>query len=221
MNVRTLFRVALSALACVILSGCASFPPSQPLMYPYARFAGHSPESLGQVENVLRWGDEYRNAAYNAYFDRNDWAGAYWYGEEAKKFYKRVLDELEPNNAYAAVCMGYIPLMLARGTSNQSVRDLMYGQAFAMFKQADQNRKGYADAHKYMGELYAMQKQWVKAEGEFSALVKAGIENAYIHAWWAYVLSRKGNIEGANLHLQKAVDCAYPEQAATWARRTL
>jgi tetratricopeptide (TPR) repeat protein len=217
---RHLLPVVVGGL--LIVTGCTtSFPPprSDVLSWPYRQFSAHNPPV--KVKDALALGDSYRDLAHKRLFPHEDLTHGWWYAEEAEKYYDYVLEHLEPHNAYAAVNLGYLSLMRVRVVPTTKDEDMLLSSAYAKLQQADEMRKGYADAHVYLGELYAMRGQWAKAEAEFRGLVESGIDDAYVHAWWAYVLMEQDRDREAEPHLRAALEEGYPEEAANWAQDNL
>lgn len=226
MPVRILVHAALWCATMVFLAGCASVATPSPddtkvTKWPLGRYSAWASNeaNLRHVEDCLRIAEEYRDLAYkNSVPILLSATDAYWYAEESKRFYHHVLKELEPQNAYAAVSIGFLCLLQARTRPNGKDRDMLLDAAYAMLTQADKKRKGYADAHVYLGEMYALRKEWDKAVEEFTMLDKAGIESSYIHAWWGYALKKQGKGAEARAHFRKAVEIGYPQESASWAR---
>jgi tetratricopeptide (TPR) repeat protein len=208
-----------------LFTGCAAVktpPRTVVTSWPYGEFDHTRTEIKSSVKETLRVGDLYRNLAHKALSNLPpNWPYGYWYAEESKKFYNHVLDELEPHNAYAAVNIGYLALIRSRAAISPKEKEVLQSAAASKFMLAQEKRKGYKEAVLYMGELYALQKRWSDAEREFRRLYESGIENAYIHSWWGYVLLKQGRRDDAKVHLRKAVEDGDPEQSATWARRHL
>lgn len=221
MNQRSLAGAGCSLLMA-FMCGCASsfVAPKEMIGYwPYGQFQA----SVGgatplDVQVCLNTGDRYRDLSHARSFPRLSPTEAHWYAEESKKFYNHVLRELEPQNAYAAISIGYVSLMQARVARSRKDRELALDAAYANLLEADRKRKGFAEAHVYLGELYALRKEWDKAINEFSSLASSGIEDSYIHAWWGYALRESGNTAEADAHFRKAIELGYPEQSASWAR---
>lgn len=173
------------------------------------------------VENVLAQGDRMRDSAWQCYFVLNDRKTAQTEADKAKKLYQKVIDELEPHNAYAFVSLGVIALMQARHPSHSHEREVLLSVAHSKLTQADEKRKGYGEAHIYMAELYILQEDWSKADAKLAQLVRSNIEDSYVQSLWAYVLLKQKRSADAKLHLHKAVELGDPQSSATWARRNL
>jgi tetratricopeptide (TPR) repeat protein len=210
-------------LTAFALAGCASTRPLPRTMirsWPYGEYEQMARRGAAlDVEVCLKAADQYRERYREMMVSQP--AFAHWYGEESKKFYNHILNELEPQNAYAAVSLGYLALVQARHTDSRKDREMALDSAYAKLMQADRNRKGYADAHVYLGELYVLRKEWDRAIREFSLLATSGIEDSNIHAWWGYALSKQGSALEAREHFRKAVELGYPEEAASWARQAV
>lgn len=212
---------AVAVLLAAVLAGCGtSRLPRGMVRYPPGLRRLNPNSAPDKVKDAISLGDRWREATYNALFQKKNWGLAWWYAEEAKKCYTHVLENLEPHNAYAALNLGYLSLILARDAPPEE-RNVSVNLAHAKLELAKENRKGYALAYLYTGELYAVDGQWMKAAEAFSELVDSGIEDAYVHAWWGYALMQAGMKAEANEHLRLAVEEGDPEPAATWARRML
>ncbi len=223
----------LAAMAAALLAGGCStpYPPEELeetgfLNAPPRLNREITPNELeakpNAVVEALELGDEYRDLAHAALFREKNWPKAYWYGEEAKRYYRHVIAQMEPNNAYALVNLGYIPLMLSRAPGlSEKDRGLLQGEARAKFNEAEKSRKGYGAAITYLGEMYALQGKWSEAEEKFESLEAAGMADAYVEDWWGYTLLQQGEGEDAREHFMKASDIGNPHEAATWAREKL
>ncbi len=180
-----------------------------------------SPKLLRASDGTLLWADAYRDLTHRNLFPTAAYGSAYWYAEESEKYYRHILDELEPHNAYAAVNLGYLSLIRARGVTMTNDKDLFLSTAYAKFNDADSMRKGFAAAHIYMAEYYVMRKDYGKAIDKYEDLQRSGIEDAYIHAWWGYALKKSGRPAEARKHFMKAVEAGDPEASAAWSRKQI
>lgn len=222
--------IRLSTLVGVVTlavwsSGCASIKPCDRSMiqFPPGEFSHVDLKNIdGDVADfLLVKGDYWRDLAYLNSFPVCNFDQAFWYAEESKRFYNHILTELEPQNAYATVNLGFLALLKARTAKSKVDMAAGFDTAYAKLTEADKKRKGNALAHIYLGELYALRKDWGKAEKEFSALITSGIEDSYIHSWWGYVLKAQGKKVEATEHFRKATELGRPERAATWAREQM
>ena len=215
--------VLLSVVCLVILTGCATSgvlqKKNQVQQWPYPKFNKQNPPT--DVTTALKWADAYRDLTHRNLFPTAAYGSAYWYAEESEKYYRHILDELEPHNAYAAVNLGYLSLIRARGVTMTNDKDLFLSTAYAKFNDADSMRKGFAAAHIYMAEYYVMRKDYGKAIDKYEDLQRSGIEDAYIHAWWGYALKKSGRPAEARKHFMKAVEAGDPEASAAWSRKQI
>lgn len=219
---RSILSLVLCPLLMVMLAGCASYPPPKARVpfWQHPQFNNDNPPQ--NVKIALAHGDQYRNLVASGLGDKTPIGKAkvYWYVEEGRKFYQHVLDQLEPNNAYAAVCMGHMYLMRARVAPEKN-KTVQLSLAHNALQDAEEKRKGYADTHRFYGELYALQGEWLKAEAEFAKLVDSGFKDSHIYAWWGYVLKKQQKGGEAKEFFRKAVESGYPEQCAMWARKQM
>ena len=207
--VRFLALCGLTGLLSV--TGKAEVPA---LVLPVQSFNKSNPPAT--VEETLRRADLLRDEAVRGTLLLN-WAMALQMSDEAKLYYNYVLDELEPHNAYAALNLGFLPMVLSR-IAPAKERDILRSQARAKLTEADNKRKGYADAHRYLGELSALEGDWTKAIAEFSQLVGSRSEDSHLHALWGYALWKCGRKDEARTHFRQAVEKGSPEQCAAWAK---
>lgn len=174
------------------------------------------------VETAINLGNEFlEESRARLYPEMTDWVGAWCLAEEAEKYFRYILDEAEPHNAYAEVTMGYLDLLRAQRVVSDSDRNVLLSSALARFKSALDKRRGYALAHIYMGEYYCLREDWSSAIGTYQLLLDSGIQDSYTHAWWGYALAKSGNKAAAREHWQKSVELSDPEKAATWASEQL
>jgi len=217
MHERALIGLWLMAVLAGPAAGLAA--DEEQIPYPYARFA-RSADAVTQVEKALSLGDRYRDACFRAALGEQPnltWARAY--ATEAKGWYRRA-EELEPQNAYAQLSMGYVSMTIGRaGAGRDQRRD--YAQARASFRLALERRPGYADAYRYLGELAALEENWAEAEKNFRLLLDSKIEDSHIHAWLGYVLHCQGRMDQAREHYRKARDHGRPATCAEYAHDQL
>lgn len=219
---RQLSRVIVFILLVGFMSGCSSFPPPR-MRTPFWQFQQFNNEKPPEdVKSALSAGDEYRRLATTQVDSMalpvrgNVW----WYADEGVKFYRHVLDKLEPHNAYAAVCMGQMYLIKSR-VAPKGQKMVQLSAAHKCLMEAEDKRKGFVDARRFLGELYSLQGNWGQAEAEFKLLAEAGFADSHIYAWWAYTLKKqKKNLEAIE-YLRKAVEYGYPEESANWAKKYL
>jgi len=209
----------LTALVTVCASGLLPAADGEGISYPYPRFAA-SAERVTTVEAALGFGDRYRDLCFRtALGDVPDALRARAYATEARGWYRRA-EDLEPQNAYAQLCMGYVSMLIGRtGLGKERRRAL--SQARANYRQALERRPGYADAHRYLGELDAIEEKWADAEKHFRLLLDSKIEDSHIHAWLGYVLHRQGRTTLAEEHWRKARDYGRPAACAEYAHDRL
>jgi tetratricopeptide (TPR) repeat protein len=183
--------------------------------YPYPRFAS-SGAGVTEVEEALALGDRYRDRCFqSALGDAPDPARAQAYATEARGWYRRA-EELEPQNAYAQLCIGYVAMIIGR-TSRGREQRRAFSEARAGFRQALERRPGYADAYRYLGELDALEEKWVEAEQHFRLLLDSKIEDSHIYAWLGYVLYQQGKKALAEEAWRKARDHGRPAACAEYA----
>ncbi|OVE75585.1 hypothetical protein BVX97_04145 [bacterium E08(2017)] len=214
------FVLGLAAL--LILTGCASYPPPSEGV-SFAHYRRFNPDNVPtKVKDSLSHGDEYRQLVIRAMGEKTEISESkvYWYSEEGIKFYRHVLDILEPHNAYAAVCIGHLYILRGR-VAPEHIKEVQFSSARNWLEKALESRKGYSEAHRFMGELCAINGEWNEAARQFSLLEQSGFRDSHIYAWRGYVLKKMGRDDEAKMAWQKAVHCGFPEDCATWARKSL
>lgn len=221
---KTLTYYTLTGLCLLLVTGCGSSNVQVPINYEHGKFdLTRTDIDLSKVEVALAYGDRYRNTVHELLYPAHapspppNLYVIEMYTTEAKKFYRHVLENLEPNNAYAQLNIGYLSLMQVRSAQGKD-RARLLSAANANFSEAEKHRPGYKDAYIYIGEYHAMQDNFDKALDRFEALLDAKIETAYIHSWAGYCNLRLGRKPQAEEHFRKAVDRGDPEQSATYAR---
>jgi tetratricopeptide (TPR) repeat protein len=214
------YRVLVVAVAAAA-AGPGALLAQQPdgIPFPYPRFAANA-DSVDQVEEALSFGDRYRDLCFRwALGEDANIAWAVEYAREAKGWYRRA-EDLEPQNAYAELSTGYVSMIMGRISAGKAQRR-EYAQARASYGLALERRPGYADAHRYLGELEALEENWAAAEQHFRLLLDSKIEDSHTHAWLGYVLYRQGKKALAEEHWQKARDYGRPAVCAEYARDRL
>lgn len=217
-----MLQFVMGSIVLIMVAGCASYPPPDSRV-PFWQYQRFNPENAPkEVKVALTQGDQYRELVFDNLCDPSAQgkANTYWYAEEGIKFYRHVLDELEPHNAYAAVCIGQLYIMRARQAPEKH-KLVQLSSANNWLTEADEKRKGYADTHRFLGEMYAIKGEWYKAEAEFSKLVDSDFKDSHIYAWWGYVLKKQDKKAEANAFFRKAVEHGYPENCAAWARKQI
>ena len=214
----------LVAALCLCGSGCSSMlnPPCKEVVWlgTPERFDKKNPPR--DVETAINLANEFlEESRSRLYPTMTDWVGAWCLAEESEKYFRYILEEAEPHNAYAEVSMGYLDLMRAQLVVSDSDMNVLLSSALAHFKSALEKRRGYVLAHIYMGEYHCLREDWSSATAEYQTLLDSGIEDSYIHAWWGYALVKSGNKSGAREHWQRAVELSDPEKASTWASEQL
>ena len=137
--------------------------------------------------------------------------------KDAKKCFNAALEK-EPGQVYYKVLAGYADLLAAELVKENRKRQLL-SSAVESFQEAVDLQPGYALAHHYLGETYALQEKWSEAESKFKLLLENGWENANVHAWLGYIYLSQGKGELARASLDKAVQLGYPPDAADWAEK--
>lgn len=212
---KLLRHIGLTVLLAGWLTTATAAPPIPSAVPSFNR--SRPPQT---VEEALTRGDGLRDELIKAVFETRNWKTAQYRYEEAKKYYSFILDELEPHNAYAAMNLGFMPMVLYRiAPSNE--KEILYNVARAKLTLADEKRKGYADAHRYLGELHALRGEWADAITKFARIKGSRAEDAHVHAWWGYCLLKQGDKEGARSHFRLALERGIPEDCVTWAKRHL
>lgn len=197
----------LGAVGCSSLPDCTKYPSMQP------------PRGDNAAE-LIRQGDDIRDRAHTTLFKQMDWPRGYCMSMDAEKYYRYVLENLEPHNAYAMVNLGYLALMRAYGAKG-SEKEVQLGTAYSRLKQALELRPGYAAAHVYMGEYYVLRKEYANAAKEYRKLLDAGIEDSYIYTWFGYTAKKLGKTAEAKQLFRKSVERGDREVASAWARKNM
>lgn len=200
-------------LLLLVSTGCSSLPdctqfPSSPLP------RGDDASAL------ISEGDLQRDRAHSTLFKQMDWPRGYCQATDAEKYYRYVLENLEPHNAYAMVNLGYLALMRAYGAKG-SEKEVQLGTAYARLKQALELRPGYATAHVYLGEYYILRNEYEKASKEYDLLLDAGIVDSYIYTWAGYAAKKAGRATEAKQYFRKSVERGDREASSSWARKNM
>ncbi len=185
--------------------------------FPY----GKAEYEAGQVKDVMdliRRGDRYRADCVRRYESHAPLSLVEHFGREAKAWYRVVL-EREPSNAYAFLCVGYIDLILGRSTTDPTTRDNFFSSAMSRFREAQENRPGYADAQLYMAQVQALRGEYAEAEKNLQLILNSSIENSDVHSWMAYILIQTKQNAEAQKHIARAIELDNPSPAAQWSRR--
>ena len=213
MGLRRTLMVAVVAAA--LGPGVSLAADEDAISYPYPRFAT-SAEGVTDVEDALATGDRYRDLCFPAALGENGDVGrAQAYGAEARGWYRRA-EELEPQNAYAQLSMGYVSMIIGRASQGKEQRRA-FSEARASYQRALERRPGYADAHRYLGELDGLEQKWAEAERHFRLLLDSKIADSHIHAWLGYVLHRQGKKALAEEQWRRARDHGQPAACAEYA----
>ena len=200
--------LAAGAGGCVSLPNCSLLTPGAPTP------AGD------QAEQLIAAGDEWRDLAHQTLYKKMNWALGYCQASEAERYYRYVLETLEPHNAYAMLNLGYLALMKSHGAKGDE-REIQLGTAYARLNEALELRRGYAPAHMYLGEYYVLRKEYDKAIAEYRKLTSAGLGNSYIYAWAGYAAQKMGKTSEAKQLFRKAVERGDREEAVAWARKKM
>ena len=202
---------------CLLLwtaAGCSSLPNCDLIL-------GNMPEPAGDdAEKLVAQGDHVRDMALKTLTHDKLWPLGYCQASEAEKYYRYVLENLEPHNAYAKLNLGYLALIKSYGATG-SEKEIQLDTAFARFNEALELRRGYAPAHMYLGEVYVMRKEYDKAISEYKKLTDSGLGNSYVYAWAGYAANKMGKPEEAKKLFRKAVERGDREEAAAWARKRM
>jgi tetratricopeptide (TPR) repeat protein len=192
--------------------GCSSLPDC-------TKYSSSNP-SGDNAAALIEEGDAIRDRAHRTLFKAGNWELGYCQAGEAEKYYRYVLEKLEPHNAYAMVNLGYLALMKAYDAPS-SERDVQLGAAYARLREALQLRPGYAAAHTYLGEYYVLRKEYGKASTEYKKLLDSKIENSYIYTWAGYAAKKSGRATEAKQYFRQSVERGDRQDAASWARKNM
>jgi tetratricopeptide (TPR) repeat protein len=217
-----LSQISICALVLILVVGCASYPPSNQRV-SFSQYQRFDPDNLPKkAKDALSVGDQYRQLVASHLYDNTPQgkANVYWYTEEGLKFYKYVHEELDPDNAYAAVCAGQMYIMRARMAPEAHV-DGQLSVANNWLIQANEERHGYMEMHRSLGEMYAGKEEWRKAEAEFAKLIDSGFKDSHIYAWRGYVLKKQKKGSEAKIFFKKAVEYGFPEDCSLWAEKQM
>ncbi|MFH1417671.1 MAG: hypothetical protein ABII12_05215 [Planctomycetota bacterium] len=185
--------------------------------FPYGK-AEYEAERVKDVMDLIRRGDRYRADCVGRFENQAPLSIVEHFGREAKAWYRVVL-EREPSNAYAFLCIGYIDLILGRSAIDRTARDNFFSSAMSRFREAQENRPGYADARLYMAEVQALRGEYTEAEKNLQLILNSSIENSDIHSWMAYILIQTKQKAEAQKHIVRAIELDNPSMAAQWSRR--
>ncbi len=136
---------------------------------------------------------------------------------DAKKCFNAALEK-EPDQIYYKVLAGYADLLASDLVKDNRKKQLL-SNAITTLQEALELQSGYALAHHYLGEIYALQEKWSEAEAKFKLLLENGWENANVHAWLGYIYLSQGKEDLATTALDKAVQLGYPPTASDWAEK--
>jgi tetratricopeptide (TPR) repeat protein len=215
-------QIAICILVLMLAAGCATYPPSDQRVsfLQCQRFNPDNPPE--KTKDALSAGNQYRQLVAEHLSDKTAQgkANVYWYTEEGLKFYKYVSEELEPRNAYAAVCVGQMYIMRARLAPEKNGSEQL-SLADKWLAKANEEKSGYVEMHRSLGEMYAGKEEWRKAEAEFAKLVDSGFEDSHIYAWLGYILKKQKKVSEAKMFLEKAVEYGFPEDCSLWAGKQM
>ena len=202
------FLLLWTAAGCASLPDCGQIGPNV------------APPAGDDVAKLIAAGDHLRDTAHQTLTRTKLWPLGYCQASEAEKYYRYVLENLEPHNAYAKVNLGYLALIKSYGATG-SEKEIQLDTAFARLNEALELRRGYSWAHIYLGEVYVMRKEYSKAISEYKKLTDSGLGNSYIYAWAGYAANKMGKPAEAKQLFRKAVERGDREEAAAWARKKM
>lgn len=185
--------------------------------YPFGK-AEVRAKQIHDVVELLVIGNKYRDRCLALIEAKRPFREIEQSGREAKNWYRQALEH-EPSNSYTSLCIGYVDLTLGRVTTNKITKEDRFSSAMARFREALENRPGYARAYLYMAEIQALSNRYLEAEKNLRLVLDSNIEDSEIHSWMAYVMLKTDRPSEAHRHLARAIELDDPAAAAKWSRK--
>jgi len=193
---------------------CTAAEPQNP--YPWGK-AEIKAKGIQDVVELLRFGHRYRDRCTSLAESKQPFSAIEQCGIEAKAWYRAVLEN-EPSNSYASLCLGYIDLILGRATTSKTAKEDRFSAAMSRFREALENRPGYARAYLLMAQVHTLTERYAEAEKNLRLVLNSNIEDSEIHSWMAYLLLKTDRPSEAHKHLVRAIELDDPSPSARWSR---